>query len=53
MGLGESRSSGTFGECTPESATSPGPICDAFGNLYGTSLAGGTNSDGTAFEVTP
>jgi uncharacterized repeat protein (TIGR03803 family) len=30
-----------------------GLVMDSFGNLFGTTLSGGANSDGTIFEVTP
>jgi uncharacterized repeat protein (TIGR03803 family) len=42
-----------YGNCTDGSAPSSGLIRDAVGNLYGTTLGGGANGDGTVFKLDP
>ena len=42
-----------FGSGTDGKTPYAGLIFDAAGNLYGTTLAGGTNGAGTVFELTP
>jgi uncharacterized repeat protein (TIGR03803 family) len=43
-----------FGATSTDSAQPWGPLTmDSSGNLYGTSLAGGANSEGTAYRLTP
>jgi len=42
-----------FGNGTDGQDPYRGPIADANGNLYGTTQLGGTNNDGTVFELSP
>ena len=43
----------SFGNGTDGNQPLAGLIMDARGNLYGTTFAGGSHSDGTVFELTP
>ena len=43
----------SFGSGTDGAAPHAGVIFDDAGNLYGTTFAGGTHSDGTVFKLTP
>ncbi len=43
----------SFGNTTDGAIPVAGLIFDAAGNLYGTTIEGGTHGDGTVFELTP